>query len=44
MEQVEGQISDQLKKNKVKAEVSGRVKHFYSIYEKMVTELVLGKQ
>ncbi|MBK5093585.1 MAG: bifunctional (p)ppGpp synthetase/guanosine-3',5'-bis(diphosphate) 3'-pyrophosphohydrolase, partial [Actinobacteria bacterium] len=30
MKQVEGEISDQLKKNKVRAEVSGRVKHFYS--------------
>ncbi|MCJ7745829.1 MAG: bifunctional (p)ppGpp synthetase/guanosine-3',5'-bis(diphosphate) 3'-pyrophosphohydrolase [Actinobacteria bacterium] len=36
MKQVEDHISDQLKKNKVKAQVSGRVKHFYSIYEKMV--------
>jgi guanosine-3',5'-bis(diphosphate) 3'-pyrophosphohydrolase len=36
MQQVSEQISSELKKNKVKADVSGRVKHFYSIYEKMV--------
>ena len=36
MKQVEMQIADQLKRYRVKAEVSGRVKHFYSIYEKMV--------
>jgi guanosine-3',5'-bis(diphosphate) 3'-pyrophosphohydrolase len=36
MEQVSEAISTELKKNKVKADVSGRVKHFYSIYEKMV--------
>lgn len=29
-------ISSELKKNRIRAEVSGRVKHFYSIYEKMV--------
>ena len=34
--QVERFISEQLRKNKIKAQVSGRVKHFYSIYEKMV--------
>ena len=34
--QVTEQISEQLKKHKIKAEASGRVKHFYSIYEKMV--------
>ncbi len=36
MEQVADQISAELRKHKVKADVSGRVKHFYSIYEKMV--------
>jgi GTP pyrophosphokinase len=36
MEQVAEQISAELRKNKIKADVSGRVKHFYSIYEKMV--------
>jgi GTP diphosphokinase / guanosine-3',5'-bis(diphosphate) 3'-diphosphatase len=36
MKQVEKEIADQLKRHKVKADVSGRVKHFYSIYEKMV--------
>ncbi len=36
MQQVSEQIASELKKNKVKAEISGRVKHFYSIYEKMV--------
>jgi len=36
MQQVAEQIEGELKKNKVKADVSGRVKHFYSIYEKMV--------
>ena len=36
MKLVTDQISEQLKKNRIKAEVSGRVKHFYSIYEKMV--------
>jgi len=36
MKQVENEIADQLKRHKVKADVSGRVKHFYSIYEKMV--------
>jgi GTP diphosphokinase / guanosine-3',5'-bis(diphosphate) 3'-diphosphatase len=36
MEQVSRQIASELKKNRIKAEVSGRVKHFYSIYEKMV--------
>jgi len=35
MAQVENQISEELKKSRVRAEVSGRVKHFYSIYEKM---------
>ena len=35
-QQVAEQIEGELKKNKVKADVSGRVKHFYSIYEKMV--------
>jgi len=36
MKQVAEQISAELKKNKIKADVFGRVKHFYSIYEKMV--------
>ncbi|MBN1288924.1 MAG: bifunctional (p)ppGpp synthetase/guanosine-3',5'-bis(diphosphate) 3'-pyrophosphohydrolase [Actinobacteria bacterium] len=36
MNQVTALISGQLKKDKIKAEISGRVKHFYSIYEKMV--------
>jgi GTP pyrophosphokinase len=36
MQQVADHISAELKKNKIKADVSGRVKHFYSIYEKMV--------
>ncbi len=36
MEQVSEQIESELRKNKIKADVSGRVKHFYSIYEKMV--------
>ena len=36
MKQVENHILEQLKKNKVRAQVNGRVKHFYSIYEKMV--------
>ena len=36
MEQVADQISSELRKNKIKADVAGRVKHFYSIYEKMV--------
>ncbi len=36
MVQVADQISAELKKNRIKADVSGRVKHFYSIYEKMV--------
>jgi len=36
MEQVAEQISSELRKNRVKADVAGRVKHFYSIYEKMV--------
>ena len=35
-ERVEKLVGDRLKKNKIKAEVKGRVKHFYSIYEKMV--------
>jgi GTP diphosphokinase / guanosine-3',5'-bis(diphosphate) 3'-diphosphatase len=36
MQQVAEQIEAELKKNKISADVSGRVKHFYSIYEKMV--------
>jgi GTP pyrophosphokinase len=36
MEDVAARLSGELKKNKVKSEISGRVKHFYSIYEKMV--------
>ncbi|PKQ28847.1 MAG: GTP pyrophosphokinase [Candidatus Anoxymicrobium japonicum] len=36
MQRLTGHISDELKKNKIKADVSGRVKHFYSIYEKIV--------
>lgn len=36
LEQVADQISSALKKSRIKADVSGRVKHFYSIYEKMV--------
>ncbi len=35
---VEKIIGDELKKNGINAEVSGRVKHFYSIYEKMVSK------
>ncbi len=38
MENVERIIRDELKKNGINAEVSGRVKHFYSIYEKMVSK------
>jgi guanosine-3',5'-bis(diphosphate) 3'-pyrophosphohydrolase len=36
MQQVTEQIEAELKKNKIKADISGRVKHFYSIFEKMV--------
>ena len=36
MDQVEMSITEQLGRHRIKAEVSGRVKHFYSIYEKMV--------
>ena len=36
LEQVAEQISSELRKNRIKADVAGRVKHFYSIYEKMV--------
>ena len=36
MEQIEKRITDELRKHKIRADVSGRVKHFYSIYEKMV--------
>ncbi|MFH1151268.1 MAG: bifunctional (p)ppGpp synthetase/guanosine-3',5'-bis(diphosphate) 3'-pyrophosphohydrolase [Actinomycetota bacterium] len=36
MQQVADHINRELRKNRIKAEVSGRVKHFYSIYEKMV--------
>jgi GTP pyrophosphokinase len=36
MQQVSDLIEAELKKNKIKADVLGRVKHFYSIYEKMV--------
>jgi len=35
MEQVSQHIANELKKNKIKADISGRVKHFYSIFEKM---------
>jgi GTP pyrophosphokinase len=35
MQQVSDHINRELRKNKIRAEVSGRVKHFYSIYEKM---------
>ena len=40
MQQVGDLIEAELKKNKIKADVSGRVKHFYSIYEKMVNRSV----
>lgn len=36
MEQVQKLVNEQFKRNRIKAEVFGRVKHFYSIYEKMV--------
>ncbi|MDD5747596.1 MAG: bifunctional (p)ppGpp synthetase/guanosine-3',5'-bis(diphosphate) 3'-pyrophosphohydrolase [Actinomycetota bacterium] len=33
---IEKKIETELRRNKIKASVSGRVKHFFSIYEKMV--------
>ncbi|MDP9022569.1 MAG: bifunctional (p)ppGpp synthetase/guanosine-3',5'-bis(diphosphate) 3'-pyrophosphohydrolase [Actinomycetota bacterium] len=36
LEEVIGEVKDKLRELKVKGEVTGRPKHFYSIYEKMV--------
>lgn len=36
LETVVGQVNEKLREVKIKAEVTGRPKHFYSIYEKMI--------
>jgi GTP diphosphokinase / guanosine-3',5'-bis(diphosphate) 3'-diphosphatase len=41
LERVVGEVSEQLRGVKIRAEVTGRPKHYYSIYEKMV---VRGKE
>lgn len=38
IEEVKGIISQNLKENSIRAEVSGRSKHFYGIYKKMETQ------
>jgi GTP diphosphokinase / guanosine-3',5'-bis(diphosphate) 3'-diphosphatase len=37
LEEVLGEVRDKLRELKIKGEVTGRPKHYYSIYEKMVT-------
>ena len=38
VEQIVNEVSDHMKNSNIKAEVSGRVKHFFSIYKKMVNQ------
>ena len=38
VDQIVKEVSDHMKNSKIKAEVSGRVKHFFSIYKKMVNQ------
>ena len=38
IEHIVGEVEEQLKKSEIKGEVSGRVKHYFSIYKKMVNQ------
>ncbi len=38
VDQIVKEVSDHMKNSNIKAEVSGRVKHFFSIYKKMVNQ------